>query len=371
MNEHTPQPEAAEQGNAAAPAQPAQPPQKRSIFSRISFTQIALFLLALAFLWQWVAAQRTVSGMQEQLARKLAEINGVSKSDRSLLTQSQDQVHELSGRIVALEARLAEIQSQRAALDALYADISASREEAVLADIEQMLLTAAQQAQLSASAKVALIALQNADARLQRAHRLAFSDLRKIIGEDISRLRALPQADISAVNAQLEKLMTSVDSLPLAYRQRPAAKATQPQAAPESEKTWQRLLREIGEEARRLVRIEDTGMEEIPLVPPGQEFFLRENLKLRLMSARLALLSRNEETFRQELRNAQLWTARYFDNKSNEGAQMISGLKNLATADIRVEIPDISRSLQAVQYLRLAREGESKPGFEQRPGGSR
>ena len=96
-------------------------------------------------LWQWLEGQRASGDLQEQMARKLAEMNGVSKSDRSLLTQSQDQVHELSSRIGALEARLAEIQNQHAALDTLYADISAGRGEVVLADIEQMLLTAAQQ----------------------------------------------------------------------------------------------------------------------------------------------------------------------------------------------------------------------------------
>lgn len=368
MTKKTPQegPVGPESATGTAPVLTEQSPQKRSVFSRIGFTQIALILLTAAFTWQWLASQRTANDMQEQLARKIAEMNGASKSDRSLLTQSQDQMHELSARIATLEARFAETRNQRAALDALYADLSASRGEAVLAEIEQMLLSAAQQAQLSASAKVALIALQNADARLQRTNLLAFGELRRVIGQDIARLRALPQADISAVNVQLEKLMTAVDSLPLASRQRTVAKQEPPAAAPEGEKVWQKLLREIGEEARQLVRIENTGMNEIPLLPPEQEFFLRENLKLRLMSARLALLSRNEEAFRQELKTAQLWTARYFDGKSNESARMTSGLKNLATADIHVETPDVSRSLQAVQNLRLTREGESKAGFDQR-----
>ena len=118
---------------------------------------------------------------------------------------------------------------------------------------------------------------------------------------------------------------------------------------------------------KQLVRIENTGKAEIPLLPPDQEFFLRENLKLRLMSARLALMSHDEESFRQELKTAQLWTARYFDGKSNQGVRMLSGLKKLASSSIRIELPDIGSSLQAVRNYRLTREMEPKASFEPRP----
>jgi Uncharacterized enzyme of heme biosynthesis len=137
------------------------------------------------------------------------------------------------------------------------------------------------------------------------------------------------------------------------------------------ETVWQKLLREIWQEVKQLVRIENTGKAEIPLLPPNQEFFLRENLKLRLLSARLALLSRDEDSFRQELKTAQLWTARYFDGKSNEGMRMSDGLKKLAASDISIELPDISSSLQAVRNYRLTRENEPKASFEGRPRSAR
>src|ERR1019366_4205299 len=136
---------------------------------------------------------------------------------------------------------------------------------------------------------------------------------------------------------------------------------------PKDETAWQKLLREIWQEVKQLVRIENTGKAEIPLLPPNQEFFLRENLKLRLLSARLALLSRDEDSFKQELKTAQLWMARYFDGKSNEGMRMSDGLKKLAASDISIELPDISSSLQAVRNYRLTRENEPKASFEGRP----
>src|SRR5574340_336981 len=366
MIEQTPQPDSDRQDALPEPQRPARKTGMADAISRISVTQMTLAVLAVIFLWQWLAGHRAISDMQQQLAKNIAEMDGGSKASLILLTQSQDQVRELSAKVAMLETHYAEAQNQRAALEALYVDMSVSRDESALAEVEQMLLIAAQQLQLSANVKVAMIAMQSADARLQRMNRPAFNGLRKAISQDIDKLRALPSVDIAGVNYQLDNLMAAVDKLPLVYQQRAAAPTAAQAAPPEGETVWQRLLREIVQEMKQLVRIESTGKAEIPLLPPDQEFFLRENLKLRLMSARLALMSRDEESFRQELKTAQLWTARYFDSRSGDGTRMLAGLKKLASSSIRVELPDISPSLQAVRNYRLTRENEPKASFEGR-----
>lgn len=373
MGEQTPQPEKTDAENIEREASilPEQPRASRKAgvsdtLSRISITQMTLAVLVIIFLWQWQAGHRAISDMQQQLAKKIAEMDGGSKANQILLTQSQEQVRELSAKVATLESRYAEAQNQRAALEALYADMSVSRDESALAEVEQMLLIAAQQLQLSANVKVALIAMQSADARLQRMNRPAFNGLRKIIGQDMDKLRALPNVDIAGASLQLDNLVASIDDLPLAYQQRASTEAIVQTSMPREGTAWQRLLHEIGQEMKQLVRIENTGKSEIPLLPPNQEFFLRENLKLRLMAARLALMSRDEESFRHELKTAQLWTSRYFDGKSSEGMLMLSGLKKLSSSSIRIELPDISPSLQAVRNYRLTREGEPRVSFESR-----
>ena len=350
-------------------------PRWRMSIAHISITQLTLAVLVIIFLWQWLDGHRAISDMQQQLAKKIAEMDGSSKANQMLLTQSQDQVRELFAKVATLESRYAESQNQRAALETLYNDLSVNRDETALAEVEQMLLIAAQQLQLSANVRAALIAMQSADARLQRMDRPAFNGLRKAISQDMDKLRALPSVDITGINFQLNNLITAVDQMPLAYQQRAANEAVAQAVPPKSgehlaghpdETVWQKLLREIWQEVKQLVRIENTGKAEIPLLPPNQEFFLRENLKLRLLSARLALLSRDEDSFRQELKTAQLWTARYFDGKSNEAMRMSDGLKKLAASDISIELPDISPSLQAVRNYRLTRENEPKASFEGR-----
>ncbi len=330
------------------------------LVANASLTHLTLAVLVIIFLWQWLDGHRAISDMQQQLAKKIAEMDGSNKANQMLVTQTQDQVRELSTKFTMLESRYAESQNQRAALEALYNDLTVSRDETALAEVEQLLLIAAQQLQLSANVKAALIAMQNADARLQRMNRPAFNGMRKAISQDMDKLRVLPDVDITAINFQLNNLITTVDQMPLAYQPHSANDAVAPTVPPKDETAWQRLLREVWQEVKQLVRVENTGKAEIPVLPPNQEFFLRENLKLHLLSARLALLSRDEDSFGLELKTAQLWTARYFDSKSSEAVRMSDALKKLAASDIRIELPDISVSLQAVRNYRLTHEREPR-----------
>jgi len=369
-------PQQAEKGpNASVTPSAEQKTKNTDFFSRISITQLTLAVMVAVFMWQWLDGRRNIDDMQQQLARKIDEMNSSSKANRQLLTQSRDQISELSVKLATLETRYAEMQNQRGTQENLNNDLSVSRDESALAEVEQMLLNAALQLQTSANVRAALIFMQSADARLQRMNRPAYRGLSKIIGKDMDKLRALPVVDITGINRQLNKLIAAVDELPLAYQQRVASEPNKntPQAGsrgepdgfavtpaqevpPKEETTGQKLLREIWQEMKQLVQIENTGKDEIPLLHPDQQFFLRENLKLRLLSARIALLSRDEAVFRQELKSTQLWTARYFDTKSPAVSEMLTGMKKLAASRISVELPDLSSSLQAVRNYRLTSE---------------
>ncbi|MEJ1958113.1 MAG: uroporphyrinogen-III C-methyltransferase [Nitrosomonadales bacterium] len=214
-----------------------------------------------------------------------------------LVTQGPDATRELSAKVALLEAHYAEAQNQRAALESLYQELSSSRDETVLAQVEQMLLVAGQQLQLSANVKAALIAMQQADDYLKRMDRASLNGLRKSIARDMDKLRALPNVDVPGINLRLDNLIATVDTMPLAQDVRlpQEAKAAAPVTA--IEPGWQRLLHEIWDDVKHLVRIENMQKKEMPLLSPTQTFFLRENLKLRLLSARLALLARDRNQF--------------------------------------------------------------------------
>jgi uroporphyrin-3 C-methyltransferase len=123
-----------------------------------------------------------------------------------------------------------------------------------------------------------------------------------------------------------------------------------------TDSSWKKLLREIWQEAKNLVRIENTHLDEMPLLSPTQTFFLRENLKLRLISARIALLSRDESSFKYDIKTAQEWVRLYFDVKAGDGALAINALQKLNASSIKIELPDVSSSLEAVRHYRASRE---------------
>lgn len=341
------------------PAAPAQEivhknPLAKAI-AHLNLTQLTLVLVIIVFAWQWLDGKQQLNQIQQLLAQRLAEVEGNSKAAQTLTLQSQELVRELGGKLSLLESRYAETQSQRASLETLYQDLSSSHDQMVLAEVEQLQLIAGQQLQLAANVKAALIAMQQADSRLQRLNRPAVNNLRRAIKSDIDKLRALPDVDVSGINARLDNLIALVSRLPLVQDIRASESKTAPAAAP-GEGRFQKLLGEFWQDVRGLVRIENTHQDELPLLSPPQSFFLRENLKLRLLSARLALLSRDETSFRHDIKTAQDWVKLYFDVKSAEGAQAIGTLQKLNTSNIKIELPDVSGSLEAVRHYRASRE---------------
>lgn len=331
-----------------------------SAVSGMSLTHLTLAVLVVVFIWQWLDAHNRINQLQEVVAQRLSEVSGNNQANQTLLAQSQEQVRDLGGKLSLLENRFAETQAQRAVLDALYQDISSNRDTAVLADVEQVLLVADQQLQLSANVKAALIALQNADSRLQRLDRPGLSDLRKRIARDIEHLRALPEVDLQNLSKQLEDVIVAVDKLPLAQDVRPPAGSRDPAAEQFQGNVWQRFWHELWQELRQLIRIEDTHQQELPLLSPDQSFFMRENVKLRLLTAKVSLMTHDQAGFRRELKTVQQWLGRYCDNTARSTQQVLGELQKLSTASISVEVPDISPTLDAVRNYRTVQERSAK-----------
>lgn len=124
----------------------------------------------------------------------------------------QEGTKELEIKVGALENRQSETQSQQLALEQLYNDLSKNRDEWALTEIEQVLSTASQQLQLAGNVPGALIALQNADRSLSRSDKPQFITIRRAIGRDMEKLKALPSVDSTGVALRLDAVIAQVDS---------------------------------------------------------------------------------------------------------------------------------------------------------------
>jgi uroporphyrin-3 C-methyltransferase len=340
------------------------------------FLLFALLLLAAIVAALWYDTRGRIGSTQEELARRLQEIESETRAARTLARTAQDGLREALTRVGALEARLAESQSQQVALEALYQELSRNRDEWQLAEIEQVLAIAQQQLQLSGNVRAALLALQLAESRLSRADRPQFLPVRRALTRDIERLKSLPALDLPGLSLTLDRLVASVDALPLAFEERverpaaakpgkgagsaaPGAAAGAAAPPPAEEGYFARLGGEIWRELRQLVVVRRIDTPEPPLLLPPQAYFLRENLKLKLLSARLSLLTRDEAGYREDLRTAQAWIQRYFDAKAKNSQAALAQLKQLSAASVSFEPPSIVDSLEAVRGFKARRERTS------------
>ena len=303
----------------------------------------------------WLDARQRINATQEEAARRLRDIEADAREARTAARQSQEAVREAQVKVGQLEARLTESQSQQLALEALYQDLSRNRDEWQLAEIEQVLAIASQQLQLAGNVRAALLALQLAEGRLSRADRPQFAPVRRALARDIERLKSVPAADFPAMSARLDMLVASIDGLPLAFDERLERGTAAREAAAESG-FWRRLGAEVWNELRQLVIVRQINAPEPPLLPPTEAYFVRENLRLRLLNARLSLLTRDEAGYREDLRTARTWIRRYFDPRSKATADALAQLQQLASSSITFDVPTISESLDAIRGFKSRRE---------------
>ncbi len=320
---------------------------------------VALVALAAIVAALWLDTRGRIGATQEELARRLRDIETEAREARTLGRQTQETLREALAKFGALEAKVAESLSQQGALEALYQELARNRDEWQLAEIEQVLAIAQQQLQLSGNVRAALLALQLAESRLSRVDRPQFQPVRRALTRDIDRLKSLPILDVPGLSLTIDRLIASVDAIPLAFDERierPASGKKAPASPPVEEGFFTRLGIEVWKELRQLVVVRKLEAPESALLPPEQAYFVRENLKLRLLNARLALLTRDEAGYREDLRVAQRWIQRYFDARAKASQGALAQLKQLSSASVSFEPPTIVDSLEAVRGFKSRRE---------------
>jgi uroporphyrin-3 C-methyltransferase len=329
--------QAAEQSATAGAA-----PRPRGAWFAVLLALIAIGLAGAV----WFDGRRRLEGTTEVLAQRVQALESQQRQLRELAQEAQQSAQSLQGKV-------ADAQGQRAAIEALYKELSRNRNEWRVAEAEQMIDIASQQLELAGNVRGALLALQLAESRLARSNDAAFGPLRAALARDIEKLKAVPAFDPGALGQQLERLAVSVEALPLAFDERPAKAPSTGSSAPEQagESWYRRLGADVWRELRQLVIVRRVDSPEPPLLPPAQTYFLRENLRLRLLSARLALLTRDAQAYRKDLQVAQAWIKRYFDAGSKRTTEVLAELEKLAATPIRVELPSIADSVNAVRAL--------------------
>lgn len=307
---------------------------------------LALFAAGSVF-WHM---QMRIQSLELQMARRIGEFDSSSKEARTAASAVRATVDDLTTRVAALDAKAQETQNQQLALQAMYQELARGQDERLLADIEQTLLLANQQLEMAGNVRAAVLGLDAAEARLTRMKKPQFESLRQAISRDSARLKLLPAADVVGINARLDALLQNVDKLKLESDQE-----TPPPAKPRSSSVavdWmERLGSETWSEIKQLVRIRRLDHPDMVLLEPSQTYFLRQNLKLRLLSARLAVLQRDEATYRSDIAACRQWISQYFNRNDELTRSMLKDLKELEAMPVSLQNANLNDSLSVLHSL--------------------
>ena len=347
----------------------------------------ALSLISLILSWR--VDQRSAS-LERELVRRQQDSAGQSNEARLLAQQAKQGMVDSLAKVALLEARLAEVTLQRGQLEDLIQSLSRSRDENLLVDVESALRVALQQSAITGSAEPLVATLKQSDERLARYGQPRLEGVRRAIARDLVRVKAISVTDISTLSIKLDEAARLVDELPLlasavdaahpangraagaaaaeAASKARAAGAASAAAAPASASTstwtnWTDRATAFGtgagvrvwDELKSLVRVTRIDHPDAILLAPEQSFFVRENLKLRLLNARLALLSRQFDTAQTDLLTAQAALTRYFDISSRRTALAVELVKQVTGQARQISVPRPDDTLAALTAVNAGR----------------
>ncbi len=320
----------------------------------------ASLALALAALASSLVLWDRLDDARRQLALQSAASGTVALEAKTLSRDAQAVAREAAARFAVLEARVNEVALQRGQLEELIQSMSRSRDENLVVDIESAVRLAQQQSVLTGSVEPLLATLRSASQRVARAAQPRLNALQRAIERDIELIRAAKVADIPAQLVKLDELVRMVDGLPTVNGPAnvPASiDAAPPRVSkpPDPPPWWQRLVGGAIDEVRGLVRVSRIENPEAALLSPEHAFFLRENLKLKLLNVRLGLITRQSEAVQADLGAAAQALAKYFDTSSRKTQLAASALQQVQGQLKTLELPRVDNTLTALAVAAAGR----------------
>lgn len=329
---------------------------------RRSLPQPALVIALVALLASggaWLYQQNAMEALKLDVSRELANNNKLQQELRAQTVAQNQTQQQILARLSIQEGKQAEASARQESLNTMYDTLMRGEALHSLAEIEQMLSFASQQLQIASDVNSALTALNNIDLQLARLNRPELISVRQALTQDINALKSTPYVDVIGITAQLNSLIDGVERLPLLVdaSQNPVNSTFQGNP---THNAMQQFAAEVWHEFKQLIQIRRIDQPDLILLSPEQSFFLRENIKLRLLNARAALLIRNEAAFRADTAATIRYLQQFFDARAPATDNAIKVLRQLETQPLAITLPDLSASLTAVRAARTTAE-RAKP----------
>jgi uroporphyrin-3 C-methyltransferase len=300
------------------------------------------------------AAGGEVAGLEEMNLRWQRQLD-------TAVQQLQAGTREMDSQSGQLAQALADLQEQVAEQSTELARYSANDRDAwSLAEAQYLMRLANQRLLMAGDVVAAQALLGSADNILLALDDVRLHEARAAVATDLAALRAVPRIDVEGLYLRLAALVEQAGALVIFQLPEQSAQLQQVPA-----QDWQGRLRQGYEAALAklsnyiIIRRRDVPVQ--ALMDPQWEGLVRQNLRMLLEQAQVALLSGNEMLYRESLQRAQHWVGEFFASDEAAARAMSSDITQLLDIDIAARVPDISRSvlaLDAVVKQRLQPAGE-------------
>jgi uroporphyrin-3 C-methyltransferase len=347
-----------------AAARPA--PAARKSSSAVAWLALLLVLaLAGGAAWYLQGVMQREAALQQRLAGletvtgQLAAVTGQEQDSLDQLEQLdqlsqrwqlqlQQAMGELQGQAERQAQAVQSVEEELATLRTELARFSAhDRESWSLAEAEYLLRLSNQRLIMAGDTVAAQALLASADAVLRELDDVSLHSVRSAVASDLAAVRAVPKVDVEGIYVRLSALAEQADKLVIfQFPERDA----RPRDA--TQEDWQARLQQGYEQALLklsdyvIIRRRDVPMQ--ALMDPQWEGLVRQNLRMLLEQAQVALLSSNQALYESSLERAQHWVAQFFESDAAAAQAMAREITQLAALQVQVSMPEISRSLEAL-----------------------
>ncbi|WP_293752469.1 uroporphyrinogen-III C-methyltransferase, partial [uncultured Paraglaciecola sp.] len=319
------------------------------------FTIINLLLLAVVIgvgYWSWLQWQTqnqqqsdalvtSIEQQQASLAKQQSDIAQSIAANQLAEGELQQQNQALQSNMQTLLEQLQLTSGQVQANQRNLADVSGRRPaDWLLAEADYLVRIAGRKLWLEHDVKTAIMMLQSADSRIQDLDDPSLLPLRTNLAEDLLALQQLNQISISSIAIALGALNKHVDSLPLAFFEKPEAEVID-DSVTESIDDWRaNLARNWREATKHFFSIKKVTTEIKPFMSDQQQWLAKEQLKFALLQAQVAVLQENTSLYQQSVETALSVLIESFDTEKEAVVQFTDSLNKLQKTDFEKNYPD-------------------------------
>ncbi|MET0048673.1 MAG: uroporphyrinogen-III C-methyltransferase [Sedimenticola sp.] len=309
----------------------------------------------------WSSLQGSLQEMNRAIAQ--AEDARSALQQRLEVTRKayQEQAEAIALQKETLASQDEKLASERARLEQQSREMSDSlasvydrvgRESTawMASEAEYLMRVANHRLRLERDVETAIKALQAADGRLRDSGDPGWSDVRQTLAGEIASLQSVARVDRTGLSSRLAAMVGQISKLKIIGTEpAPRQESATDEPVEGGDRTLKTMLQDGWEGFKSVMVIRHHGKPVSAMLPPEQQFFVYQNLRLQLEAARMSMLRGDRILYIASLETAEQWLGDLFDTESQVARAMLGEIEQLKGIDISPALPDISASLMGLR----------------------